>query len=245
MKHAKLAAAGFAALSIAIAGLAIAQPAGQPSGDTPQVNRRVQAQVDRMMANDKNNDGKLERGELPARLADRLFAEADTDLDGFITREELIAHFSNQAPGPGGSPGGAASPGSDDTTARPAQPVGGGENAFDGAMRKAGGTMRALRDSQFGPESRASDLAAAQSMQEAMVAAKASYASVRMSPQAAEQFGSDEGAYRTAFRLALIDSLRAAIDLEVAVLEGDPESAGAARTRLMDSQKTAHNLFQE
>lgn len=240
MKHAK-AAVGFAALSLAVAGLAIAQPAGQPSGDTPQVNRRVQAQVDRLMANDKNNDGKLERGELPARLADRLFAEADADGDGFITREELIAHFSGQ--GPAGA-GGEASE-SDNAPARPAQPGPGGQDAFDGAMRKAGGTMRALRGSPFAPESRDADLAAAHAVQEAMVAAKSAYTSVRMSPQAAEQFGSDEGAFRTAFRLALIDSLRAAIDLEVAVLEGDREAAAAARARLVESQQAAHNLFQE
>lgn len=237
MKHAKVTAAGFAVLSVTIAGLAIAQPAAQPTGDTPQVNRRVLAQVDRMMANDKNADAKLERSELPARLADRLFAEADADQDGFITREELIAHFSGQAP--------AGAPATDAAPAQPDQPGASAHDAFEGAMKQAGGTMRAIRGSEFGPETRDSDLDAAQSMQEAMVAAKASYTAVAMSPQAAQQFGTDELAYRTAFRLALIESLRAAIDIEQAVLEGDQQAALAARTRLMDSQKAAHNLFQE
>lgn len=237
MKHAKVTAAGFAVLSVTIAGLAIAQPAAQPTGDTPQVNRRVLAQVDRMMANDKNADSKLERDELPARLADRLFAEADADQDGFITREELIAHFGGQAP--------AGAPATDAAPARPGQPSVSAHDAFEGAMKQAGGTMRAIRGSEFGPETRDSDLDAAQSMQEAMVAAKASYTAIGMSPMAAEQFGTDEAAYRTAFRLALIESLRAAIDIEQAVLEGDQQAALAARTRLMDSQKAAHNLFQE
>jgi hypothetical protein len=237
MKHAKVTAVGFAVLSVTIAGLAIAQPAAQPTEDTPQVNRRVLAQVDRMMANDKNADAKLERNELPARLADRLFAEADADQDGFITREELTVHFSGQAPG--------SAPATDAAPAQPDQPAASAHDAFEGAMKRAGGTMRAIRGSEFGPETRDSDLDAAQSMQEAMVAAKASYTTVAMSPQAAEQFGTDELAFRTAFRLALIESLRAAIDIEQAVLEGDQQAALAARTRLMDSQKAAHNLFQE
>jgi hypothetical protein len=240
MKHAKVTAAGFTVLSVTIAGLAFAQPAAQPTGDTPQVNRRVQAQVDRMMANDKNGDSKLERDELPARLADRLFA-ADADQDGYLTPEELLAHFSGQAPS-GTAPAG-------DTPAtdadRPGQPGASAHDVFEGAMKQAGGTMRAIRGSEFGPETRDSDLDAAQSMQEAMVAAKSSYTAVGMSPMAAEQFGTDEAAYRTAFRMALIESLRAAIDIEQAVLEGDPQAALAARTRLMDSQEAAHNLFQE
>jgi hypothetical protein len=237
MKHAKIPFAGFAVLSVAIAGLAIAQPADQPAGDTPQVNRRVLAQVDRMMANDKNGDAKLERAELPVRLADRLFAEADADQDGFITREELLAHFSGQTP--------AGGPATDAAPARQGQAGAGTRDIFAGSMKKAWDTMQAIRESGFGPETRDSDLDAAQSIQEAMIVSKSSYTVVRMSPRAAERFGSDEGAYRTAFRLALIESLRAAIDLEQAVLEGDQPAALAARTRLADSQEAAHNLFQE
>lgn len=238
MKHAKV-AAGFAVLTLSVAGLAVAQPAEE----APQVNRRVQAQVDRMMANDKNGDAKLDRDELPARLAERLFV-ADADQDGSLTREELIAHFSGQAP--------AGAPAGDAATDRPAPPspggaaaAGAGRDTFEGAMKQAGGAMRALRGSEFAPGTRDSDLDAVQSVQEAMVTAKASYRVIAMSPRAAEQFGADEAAYQSAFRVALIESLRAAIDLELAVLEGDPQAAMAARNRLMESQKTAHDLFQE
>lgn len=228
MKHAQISAAVFAALALTGAGLAIAQPAE---------NRRVQAQVDRLMANDRNGDGKLSRDELPARLADRLFAEADTDDDGLLTREEVTAHVMGARPA-----------GEDATPAQTAQPGAGpesGHQAFEGAMKQAGASMRALRRSQFAASTRDSDLDAAQSMQEAMIAAKASFGSVAMSAAARARFGEDQDAYRRAFRLAIIESLRAAIDLEQAVLEEDQPKAQAAQARLMTTQKTAHDLFQD
>lgn len=228
MKHAQISAAVFAALALSAAGLAMAQPAE---------NRRVQAQVDRLMANDRNGDGKLSRDELPARLADRLFAEADTDGDGLLTREEVTAHVMGARPA-----GEDAAPAQ---TAQPAPGPGSGHQAFEGAMKQAGGSMRALRRSQFAASTRDSDLDAAQSMQEAMIAAKASFGSVAMSAAARARFGEDQDAFRRAFRLAIIESLRAAIDLEQAVLEEDQPKAQAAQARLMASQKTAHDLFQD
>lgn len=228
MKHAQISAAVFAALALSAAGLAVAQPAE---------NRRVQAQVDRLMANDRNGDGKLSRDELPARLADRLFAEADTDGDGLLTREEVTAHVMGARPA-----------GEDATPAQTAQPGASPESAhqsFEGAMKLAGRSMRDLRRSQFAASTRDSDLDAAQSMQEAMIAAKASFGSVAMSAAARARFGEDQDAYRRAFRLAIIESLRAAIDLEQAVLEEDQPRAQAAQARLMTTQKTAHDLFQD
>ncbi len=228
MKHAQIPAAVFAALALSAAGLAMAQPAE---------NRRVQAQVDRLMANDRNGDGKLSRDELPARLADRLFAEADTDGDGLLTREDVTAHVMGARPA-----------GEDATPAQTAQPGASpesGHQAFEGAMKQAGGSMRALRRSQFAPATRDSDLDAAQSMQEAMIAAKASFGSVAMSAAARARFRDDQDAYRRAFRLAIIESLRAAIDLEQAVLEEDQPKAQDAQARLMATQKSAHDLFQD
>ena len=229
MKHARISAALFASLALTAGGIAIAQPAE---------NRRVQAQVDRLMANDRNGDGQLSRDELPPRLADRLFAEADTDGDGLLTREELTAHVAGARPA-----------GDDAAPARPADPTGRPDGVasrgFDGAMKQAGGAMRALRRSEFAPATRDSDLDATQSMQEAMIAAKASFGSVAMSAPARERFGEDQDAYRRAFRLAIIESLRASIDLEQAVLEENQDGARAAMARLMASQKTAHELFQD
>ena len=230
MKHAQISAAVFAALALTGAGLAIAQPAE---------NRRVQAQVDRLMANDKNSDGQLSRDELPGRLADRIFPEADTNADGLLTREEVTAYVIGARPaGEDAAPAQTTTPAGEPDSANAHQ-------AFEGAMKQAGGSMRALRRSQFAAETRDSDLDAAQSMQEAMIAAKASFGSVAMSAAARERFGEDQDAYRRAFRLAIIDSLRAAVDLEEAVLKEDQPGAQAAQARLMASQKSAHDLFQD
>jgi hypothetical protein len=47
--------------------------------------------VARMMAFDKNKDGKLTRAEITDRRLLRLFDRADTNKDGVVTKEELIA----------------------------------------------------------------------------------------------------------------------------------------------------------
>jgi hypothetical protein len=227
--------APFAAAALIVASLgavSLAQPEAQP-------NRRVQVQVDRLMQNDQNNDSKLTREELPARLADRIFEAADADADGALTREELEAHFANRG-GPGG-----ARPAAPATPATPGEPSRNDHDAFEGAMKQAGGAVRALRRSGFGEETRDSDLDAAQSIQEAMVLAKATFGGVTPSAQAAEKYGDDAEAYRRDFRLAVIETMRAALDLEEAVLKGDTEGARAAHERMMASQKTAHDLFQD
>jgi Ca2+-binding EF-hand superfamily protein len=50
--------------------------------------RRDEEVVGRMMSFDKNGDGKLSAEELPDRMQD-LMARADSNKDGFLTREEL------------------------------------------------------------------------------------------------------------------------------------------------------------
>lgn len=47
--------------------------------------------VDRMMAFDKNKDGKLTKEELTDKRLHRLFDMADTKKNGFVTRDELVA----------------------------------------------------------------------------------------------------------------------------------------------------------
>jgi len=56
-----------------------------------------------LMAFDKNGDGKLTKGELPERMQN-LFARADADNDGFLTKDELRKLAASQrAPGAGGT----------------------------------------------------------------------------------------------------------------------------------------------
>jgi hypothetical protein len=47
--------------------------------------------VKRMMAFDKNRDGKLTKDEVTDRRLHRLFDQADTNKDGVVTKEELMA----------------------------------------------------------------------------------------------------------------------------------------------------------
>lgn len=224
MKNAVALSIVAAALALPLGTMVLAQPGGAEGAD-----RRTQAQVDRLMNNDQNGDGKLSADELPGNMAARLFPTADSDGDGLLTRDELGAFFSGGRPAaPAGGAGVAA----------------GSAEAFAGTMKQAGGAMRALRRSRFEPGTRDSDVAAAQSMQEAMIGAKDSAAAVAMSDAARARFGEDEDAYRVALRLALIESARAALDLEEAVLREDAEGARSALARLMAGEKTAHELFQ-
>src|SRR5262249_32834728 len=94
------------------------QPAG--SGKQPSKSGDAERFVARMMAFDKNKDGKLTKDEITdARLLD-LFDRADANKDGVVTKEELLALFEKEAPrgggfgpgGPGGfGPGGPGGPG--------------------------------------------------------------------------------------------------------------------------------------
>tara|TARA_R110000782_G_scaffold19140_9_gene52333 strand:- start:45200 stop:45916 length:717 start_codon:yes stop_codon:yes gene_type:complete len=235
MNRVPVLASALAVFSVAGA-LALAQPEGEG-----QVNRRVQVQVDRMMANDKNNDGKLSRDELPERLAERLFATSDTDGDGLISREELIAGFAG-ARGGGAQPGQAGQPG----RAAPAE-AGADRSAhdlFEGGMKQAGGAMRTLRRSGFEPGTRDSDLDAIQSLQEGMITAKNTYKAMSMSEQAKAKYGDDTDAYHRDFRLGLVSSLQAALALEAAVLREDAAGAKESLAWLLNEQGASHDLFQ-
>jgi hypothetical protein len=66
--------------------------------------------VDRMMAFDKNGDGKLTRAEITDERLISLFERADANRDGVVTKEELEALYAKESaamqPGPGGGPDG-------------------------------------------------------------------------------------------------------------------------------------------
>jgi len=60
--------------------------------------------VDTLFSFDKNKDGKLSKDEVPERMQG-IFARADADKDGFLTREEVVkATASQERRGPGGPP---------------------------------------------------------------------------------------------------------------------------------------------
>ena len=89
-------------LAVALGVLAAAGTAEQPKekpADPPKTGSRdrsadtyyVVAFVSKMMAFDKNKDGKLTRDEITDERLLRLFDQADTNKDGVVTKEELTA----------------------------------------------------------------------------------------------------------------------------------------------------------
>jgi hypothetical protein len=62
--------------------------------------------VARLMAFDKNNDGKLTRDEITDERLLRLFDRADANKDGVVTKEELVALFGREGRGTAGGRGG-------------------------------------------------------------------------------------------------------------------------------------------
>lgn len=88
---------------------------GGPGGKGGRV-ASVEEMVARLMAFDKNGDGKLTKGELTDKRLHPLFERADANNDGTVTKEELTALLTKEsaalAGGPGaGSPGGFGGPG--------------------------------------------------------------------------------------------------------------------------------------
>ncbi|HEY1378731.1 MAG TPA: hypothetical protein VGF55_18170 [Gemmataceae bacterium] len=97
------------------AGLLFAVPVApaQPSGRGGAAREDAAGFVARMMAFDKNKDGKLTRDEITDDRLLRLFDRADANKDGVATREELTALFERENQGGGGfdGPGGFGGPG--------------------------------------------------------------------------------------------------------------------------------------
>ena len=74
------------AVVVGLSGAAFGQAAGGEKKDYSQSPVFV-----KMMAMDKNKDGKLTKDEVTDQRLMRLFEEADTNHDGVVTREELLA----------------------------------------------------------------------------------------------------------------------------------------------------------
>ena len=109
-----------AALVLSVGGFALSlfvtAAVAQPSDPPPAAPARGggarqgggQSVVDRLLALDKNGDGKLTKDEVTDPRLERLFNRADKDGDGTVTKEELnalAATMQAEGPGPGGDRG--------------------------------------------------------------------------------------------------------------------------------------------
>jgi hypothetical protein len=99
-----------AAGCLALVATATAQPPGGDRGKARPKDGDGKSLVERMMAFDKNKDGKLTRDEITDPRLLRLFDRADANKDGVVTREELEA-LAKKEELPGGGRGGFDGPG--------------------------------------------------------------------------------------------------------------------------------------
>jgi predicted Rdx family selenoprotein len=129
-----------------LAGAAAAQPPDPKPGPPREIVRsapvRVEDVVERIMAFDKNKDGKVTRDELPERMH-HLVALGDTNKDGGLDRDEIEKLATALASAPGG-PGGVRAI----TIDRADTLVGG----FGGGQVRVGFRQQ-IRDVGFGPGS--------------------------------------------------------------------------------------------
>ncbi len=105
-------------LGCGLLGLAVAQAPRGRSSDGPKAadkadSSAVKSIVDRLMAFDKNKDGKLTKDEITDRRLLRLFDRADADKDGVVTKEELTKEATRMVKegGTSGQRGGFGPPG--------------------------------------------------------------------------------------------------------------------------------------
>lgn len=134
-------------LAVAICELALyplvsaAQPA---DANGPPSNDRNSSIVTKMMAFDKNHDGKLTRDELTDERLLRLFDRADANGDGVVTKTELTAlaaklDAENSQRGDTGGPGGPEGPGGSNEANGPGPGGGGGRFGAGGRGGRMGG----------------------------------------------------------------------------------------------------------
>jgi hypothetical protein len=90
---------------VALASPAAAQPPGGRAPDKDKKDYSNAPLVVRMMAFDKNKDGKLTKDEVTDPRLHALFDRADANKDGVVTKEELMALAAREDEGPAGGPG--------------------------------------------------------------------------------------------------------------------------------------------
>jgi Spy/CpxP family protein refolding chaperone len=123
------------ALTLA-ASTAFAQPPDGPRGPNRDAGDASDP-VSRIMKFDKNGDGKLTKDEVTDARFNRLFAAADANKDGVVTKEELTTLVSQAPQGDRGGPGGFGGPGGPGGFGGPGGPGGPG-GRFMGAPPRPG-----------------------------------------------------------------------------------------------------------
>ena len=118
------------------------------------------------------------------------------------------------------------------------------KEAFDGAMETASRQLRTMRRTKFDPKSQLQNLESLQTLEQALLTAKANLGAIDMSPAAKEKFGSDTLAFRSAFRTELVKSIQSTLVIELAVLNGDADAASEAYKQLGSLRNDAHDLFE-
>lgn len=205
------------------------QPGGQPGGPGGPGGGGGNL-VERLLQSDANGDGMLQWEEVPEQMRDRIFERNDTNKDKVLDKAELEA-MRQRAAGRQGGPGGAGGPG-------------GGDASMHDSMEAAGRAMRTLRRSEFNALSRTQDLRAVQSLQSSLIAAKGDMSSATMSEAAKAKYKDDTAAYQRDFRKSIIKSAMLALELELAINDGDSAAATKARDAILAHQEASHELFQ-
>ena len=234
----------------------------RPEGARPGMRGDPAQMVERMMSQDANGDGKLARDEVPGPFADRIFERADTNGDGFVDRGELEIFAKSMPARQGGmrgegAPGGAgpgAPGGGGPASGGPASggPASGGPGSvapnapanLEAAMKQVNRAYRQLRASGFDAASRERDLGSVQALQSGLLACKAMPAPPVTDAWKAKN-GDDEAAYRVALRKAFVKTALVAMELEMAILEGDAARAKTLVEKIRDTQESGHALFQQ
>lgn len=193
-------------------------PGGGPAGQGGPGGAQF---IQRLMENDTNQDGKLDKDELPAQFAE-IFVVADGNKDGFLDAAEL-SQVASQA----------------QTRRR----GGGGPVNFEGAMKQVERGFEGLEESPLDASSKTRDLELVQQVQMGLVGAKSTIATVKMAPQAKAKYGDDAAKYALDMRNQLIDSLVVAIELEKAILAGNQAVAKQLVEKLDHQEHEGHEQF--
>lgn len=213
-------------------------PGGRPGGRQADPARVA----DRMMRADTDKDGRLSREELSGGRFIAVFDQADANGDGFLEAKEVTLFIQNRAPR-GGRPGMEGRPGT--PAATPPKASGPSEQAFVDAMDRAGKALRGLRRTAFDADTFDRDLKALLDLESSLIDARRNIAAVPMSDAAREKFGSDRTAYQRAFQIHMVTSLMETLEIEMAILKGDPEKAKQGVAKLLESRNKSHDLFEQ
>lgn len=122
------------------------------------------------------------------------------------------------------------------------------DGGYHEAMQDAGGAFRDFRNAARDLQSesgRASAAEAAQKLAVALVTAIGYAEEVEIAPQSADTYGDDTAAYAKDMKLQLIESAKATLDMQAALLEGDVDAAREHFRAVQNAQRSGHRTFKE